>query len=290
MLNMNRTRRDFVGTALVTTASLAGLSGCTGDSTDDAADVAGTADAGSRNESGTTVGDVDFPEGVSEDGIEDFEALEERTVEVFANQGGRLKLETTREDPSYTSLRREILIDPTAEELLVDKKEVDGSGNRTGFYRIYVSLSREEAVSHHMEAGMEESPSEEPEVLERDFGTLVQDLYSEVIAPRMELVSQFEYELSEGGEDQPGVIAFEAVEATDELTLKESEIDGSNYELNEGEITLRTDGELLTGHLRLENDDVGYEMTLETEFGETDVPRPEWVDEATSELPLPTLN
>lgn len=276
---MNSGRRAFVRAAGSATVGLAFLSGCLDDTgTDDTTPNGDRSNGTDGNES--RLGSAELPSGVSEEGVTDFDSLANRTATTYRERDVRIRYEKTRTIPSYNSVSETIVIDPDAKTVRRDERERDDDGSVTGFFRLYVSLESEIAYSHHMEAGLAEDPQPVPEALEYDFPSLVEELYSDVVAPKIAFVDEFEHAPpAEERTDSSGSV-LEATEKGAEFALPESEIDGSAYELRSGELTLSAAGDVLGYRYDLLSGDHEYTVELETELEDTTVSRPEWVDDA----------
>lgn len=277
---MNVRRREFIAAT-----GLAVLSGCTGDGGTDEATSPVDRDTARDATETVSADEVSFPDGVSEHGVEDAEAVVAQTADVIASDGARIEYDEIIDHSSYVSSSLELLVDPESRELLLNRESFQdyASGEVTGEYRMYVSWEREEALTYHMEGGIENYDSS-PEALERSFEEVMQVLSTDSQSG-IGNVSGFEYAFDEATRrDDGAVLAFEAVETTNELEFSSS-LEEDDYELEDGVLRVRDDGGVAGYSYTLaDGEGRNYEMTLESEFGDTDVPRPDWVDEAKQEV------
>lgn len=264
----------------------AALSGCTGANEDDLAgngtDATATRTATARKGTETVSADsVEFPEGVSENGIDDPDAVIERTVEVIAERGARIEYDEIIDHHSYVSSAYDIRIDPESRELLLNEENFQDveSGEVTGEYRLYASKEREEAYDYQMEGGLD-SYGEATQALELSFDEIVREL-SASTSSGLGNVRGFEYSLDEAARtDGDVILAFEALRMTEELEFSSS-LEESEYGLEQGELRVRADGAVDGYEFALvDGEGRNYEMSLRTEFGKPEIQRPDWVDEA----------
>lgn len=275
-------RREFVAAAGLAAAA---LSGCTGGSEGGTAG-SDTETTQSETETETVSADsVEFPEGVSENGIDDPDAVIERTVEVIAESGARIEYDELIDHHSYVSSEHDLRVDPESRELLLNEENFQDveSGEVTGEYRLYASKEREEAYDYQMEGGLG-GYGELPKVLELNFDEVVREL-STSTSSGLGNVRGFEYAF-DGATRQDGdvILAFEALRTTDELEFSSS-LEESEYSLEQGELRVRGDGAVDGYEFTLvDGEGRNYEMSLRTEFGTPEIRRPDWVDEAKEEV------
>ena len=276
---MDSERRAFVRAAGSATVGLAFLGGCLDDASTDDTPLDGD-QSNDTEENESHLDSADLPSGISEEGVTDFDSLANQTATTYRNSGVRIRYEKRRTIPSYNSISEKVVIDPSAKTVLRDEKERDDDGSLTGFFRLYISLESEIASSHHMEAGLAEDPEPVPEALEYDFDSLLETLYPEVVAPKIAFADVFEHAPPAEEQTDSAEVVLEATEKGDEFALRESGIDGSEYELRSGALTLSAAGDVLGYRYHLLSDDHEYTVELEAELEDTTVSRPEWVDDA----------
>lgn len=270
-------RREFIGSAALTTSIIAG---CMDDDT--STENKGTDEV---QENGSDTEEYSLPEGVSEEGIESIEDITEQTLESMVSEGHRSSyiFNLKNDDRSENNLERQLSYN-SDEGLEEQRFVIEEDSEVINKSDLFISWSGEEAYQRikDIEGTFHEEITDDL-MAEGPYGTS-EIFFNETIIdnPQNDLarLDRFTYSFNQNNSSENRLM-FD-ITGFNEDSWRDSYEDAERV-LNSGEMVLDSEGVLVSHEanysMEADREDLEVEQYFEVELGSPDIQRPDWIQE-----------